>query len=214
MGYSARRRPEADAVAVSTPIRTATQPHVPAPYPGAAGLVVLLPACASSTPCMLDRDVDRTSSVVSSARMSKMVRLMRANVREAPILQPRCASSPRHRHARARTWLRCRTACHAPPHALQRAPRGPRTSAATPRRPGCSGASVHERKPRAHIVFLQSILPTNDPQKNQTIVLPANERLRSIASNAAIAGYTTFLDLYPAFIDAKGRQITTYFNDG
>jgi lysophospholipase L1-like esterase len=73
-------------------------------------------------------------------------------------------------------------------------------------------ASVHERKSRAHIV-LQSILPTNDPQKNQTIVLPANERLRSIASNAAIAGYTTFLDLYPAFIDAKGRQITTYFND-
>jgi len=74
-------------------------------------------------------------------------------------------------------------------------------------------ASVHERKSRAHIV-LQSSLPTNDPQKNQTIVLPANERLRSIASNAAIAGYTIFLDLYPAFIDAKGQQITTYFNDG
>ena len=50
-------------------------------------------------------------------------------------------------------------------------------------------ASVHERKPRAHIVFLQSILPTNDPQKNQTIVLPANERLRSSTGRGVRSGH-------------------------
>lgn len=73
--------------------------------------------------------------------------------------------------------------------------------------------SVHERKPRARIV-LQSILPTNDAVKNHTVVLPANEGLRLISESAAFAGFTTYLDLYPSFVDARGQQIPGYFNDG
>lgn len=74
-------------------------------------------------------------------------------------------------------------------------------------------AAVHERKPGARIV-LQSILPTSDTVKNHAVVLPVNAGLRLIAESTEFAGFTTYLDLYPSFVDARGQQISSYFNDG
>lgn len=73
--------------------------------------------------------------------------------------------------------------------------------------------AVHERKPRARIV-LQSILPTDDPDKNRRIVVPANAGLRRLADSAEFRRSVLFLDLYPSFVDAQGLQIPDYFYDG
>ncbi len=74
-------------------------------------------------------------------------------------------------------------------------------------------ASVHERKPGARIV-LQSLLPTSDEAKNRDVVRPVNVRLSAFAANPASAGWLRYLDLYPTFVDASGKQVTRYFNEG
>ena len=70
--------------------------------------------------------------------------------------------------------------------------------------------AVMERKPKANII-LESILPTNDPDKNANVVKPVNKRLKGLAESAEFSGKIAYLDLYPAFTDKAGRQIANYF---
>ena len=71
---------------------------------------------------------------------------------------------------------------------------------------------VHERQPNAHIV-LQSILPAQDTGRNRDEIRPINARLQALAADAEFAGFTTWFDLYPAFVDHSGAQIRGYFTD-
>jgi lysophospholipase L1-like esterase len=73
--------------------------------------------------------------------------------------------------------------------------------------------ALHERKPGVPII-LQSLLPINDEPKDSQLVQPVNKRLRALAQSESFKGYVTFLDLYPAFVDSSGKQISRYFNDG
>jgi lysophospholipase L1-like esterase len=73
--------------------------------------------------------------------------------------------------------------------------------------------SLHARKPGARIV-LQSILPTSEPSRDDAVVRPVNLRLAQLASSAEFAGFTTWLDLYPALVDARGTQDPRLFVDG
>lgn len=73
--------------------------------------------------------------------------------------------------------------------------------------------ALHARKPGARLL-LQSILPTSEPSRDDTVVKPVNERLAALAKSPEFAGFTTWLDLYPAFIDAQGKQRSRLFVDG
>jgi lysophospholipase L1-like esterase len=73
--------------------------------------------------------------------------------------------------------------------------------------------SLHARKPGARLV-LQSILPTSEPARDEAVVKPVNARLVALAKSPEFAGYTTWLDLYPSFVDAQGRQDAKLFVDG
>ncbi len=73
--------------------------------------------------------------------------------------------------------------------------------------------SLHARKPGARLL-LQSLLPTSKPSRDAEVVRPVNARLAALARSAEFAGYTTWLDLYPAFVDAQGRQDARLFVDG
>lgn len=70
--------------------------------------------------------------------------------------------------------------------------------------------SIRLRKPHAQIV-VQSLLPTDDDTKNRSLVQPVNTALRDFAGRM---DRVAFLDLYPAFVDAQGRQNHALFNDG
>jgi lysophospholipase L1-like esterase len=41
-----------------------------------------------------------------------------------------------------------------------------------------------------------------------------NQRLAALASSREFAGFTSWLDLYPSFVDAQGRQDPRLFVDG
>ena len=73
--------------------------------------------------------------------------------------------------------------------------------------------ALHARKPRTRIV-LQSILPTSEPARDDAVVRPVNLRLAALAGGPEFAGFTTWLDLVPAFVDAQGRQDARLFVDG
>jgi lysophospholipase L1-like esterase len=73
--------------------------------------------------------------------------------------------------------------------------------------------ALHERKPTARII-LQSLLPIPDEAKNSNVVRPVNQRLAMLANSQPFAGFVSFLDLYPAFVDGSGKEIVSYFNDG
>ena len=73
--------------------------------------------------------------------------------------------------------------------------------------------SLHARKPGTRIV-LQSILPTSEPSRDDAVVKPVNLRLAALAMSAEFAAFTTWLDLYPAFVDARGMQDPALFVDG
>ena len=62
--------------------------------------------------------------------------------------------------------------------------------------------------------LLQSILPTSEPARDDEVVRPVNLRLAALASSSEFAGFTTWLDLYPAFVDAQGKQDPRLFVDG
>lgn len=73
--------------------------------------------------------------------------------------------------------------------------------------------SLHARKPGTRLL-LQSILPTSEPSRDDTVVKPVNERLAALAKRPEFAAFTTWLDLYPSFVDAQGRQDARLFVDG
>jgi len=73
--------------------------------------------------------------------------------------------------------------------------------------------AAHARKPRSQVI-LQSLLPTNEAARNRDVVVPVNQRLALLAASGPYAGYVHYLDLVPAFVDAEGRQIEKYFDDG
>ena len=74
-------------------------------------------------------------------------------------------------------------------------------------------STLHAHKPKSRIV-LQSLLPTNDTAKNKDVVGVVNQRLRKLVSSPEFSSFTRYLDLYPAFTDATGMQISKYFTDG
>lgn len=73
--------------------------------------------------------------------------------------------------------------------------------------------SLHARKPGAR-VLLQSLLPTSEPSRDAAVVKPVNARLAALARSPEFASFTTWLDLYPSFLDSKGRQEGKLFVDG
>lgn len=73
--------------------------------------------------------------------------------------------------------------------------------------------ALHACKPGARLL-LQSILPTSEPARDDAVVKPVNARLASLAKSPEFAGFTTWLDLYPSFVDAQGRQDAKLFVDG
>lgn len=74
-------------------------------------------------------------------------------------------------------------------------------------------AAVHARKPRALIV-LQSLLPTNEAERNAQVVVPVNAALAAFASESSQSAYVRYLDIYPSFLDGEGRQNRAFFMDG
>lgn len=74
-------------------------------------------------------------------------------------------------------------------------------------------AAVHDCKPKARVI-LQSLLPTNDAEKNRDTVRPVNKRLLELAASRPFSDYVVYLDLYSKFVDAGGRQIGADFMDG
>jgi lysophospholipase L1-like esterase len=73
--------------------------------------------------------------------------------------------------------------------------------------------SVHARKPRARVI-LQSILPLPDDEKNRAVIQPVNRGLHALAQRPQYSPFTTYLELYPAFVDSTGKQIAGCFADG
>jgi len=73
--------------------------------------------------------------------------------------------------------------------------------------------SLHARKPGTRLV-LQSILPTSEPARDDAVVKPVNARLKALAKSPEFASFTTWLDLYPSFVGAQGRQGARLFVDG
>ncbi len=72
---------------------------------------------------------------------------------------------------------------------------------------------LHEARPKARII-LQSLLPTNDPEKNAQVVVPVNRRIHALASSPEYRGHVHYLDLHHAFVNAAGSQVAAYFTDG
>ncbi len=73
--------------------------------------------------------------------------------------------------------------------------------------------SLHARKPGARLL-LQSILPTSEPARDDTVVRPVNARLAALAKSSEFVSFTIWLDLYPSFVDAQGHQDARLFVDG
>ena len=73
--------------------------------------------------------------------------------------------------------------------------------------------ALQARKPRVRLL-LQSLLPTSEPSRDEAVVKPVNARLAALAGSPEFAGFTTWLDLYPSFVDAQGRQDARLFVDG
>lgn len=73
--------------------------------------------------------------------------------------------------------------------------------------------ALHARKPGTRLM-LQSILPTSEPARDEAVVKPVNARLAALARSPEFARFTTWLDLYPSFVDRQGRQAAPLFVDG
>ena len=51
-------------------------------------------------------------------------------------------------------------------------------------------------------------------RRDESVVRPVNARLLALAKTPEFAGFTTWLDLFPSFVDAQGRQDPRLFVDG
>lgn len=74
-------------------------------------------------------------------------------------------------------------------------------------------ASVHARQPKTRII-LQSLMPTQEVARTKDIVIPVNRELKAFAEQSPQKAYITFVDLYPHFLTAEGRQDSALFYDG
>lgn len=74
-------------------------------------------------------------------------------------------------------------------------------------------ASVHARQPKARII-LQSLMPTQEEARTRDVVIPVNRELKAFAEHDAQKAYVAFVDLYPHFLNAEGRQDGALFYDG
>ena len=74
-------------------------------------------------------------------------------------------------------------------------------------------ASVHARQPKARII-LQTLMPTQEVSRTKDIVIPVNRELKAFAEQGPQKAYITFVDLYPHFLTAEGRQNSALFYDG
>lgn len=74
-------------------------------------------------------------------------------------------------------------------------------------------ARLHQARPSARLI-VQSLLPTNDPEKNREVVQPINQRIVKLLETPAVSSFSAYLNLYPAFVDTAGTQIPDYFADG
>ena len=72
---------------------------------------------------------------------------------------------------------------------------------------------AHNAKPDA-IIILQSLLPTAETERNETVVAPVNAILSGIEGDPEFSQYVKFLDLHKVFVDQNGNQQASYFNDG
>jgi lysophospholipase L1-like esterase len=63
-------------------------------------------------------------------------------------------------------------------------------------------------------IVLQSLLPTNDTDKNKQLVLVVNQRLELLTRAGEFSKFTTYLNLYPSFTDSSGHQIARFYTDG
>jgi lysophospholipase L1-like esterase len=73
-------------------------------------------------------------------------------------------------------------------------------------------STVHKLRPSARIV-VQTLLPTNDPERNHEVVEVVNSRLKKLVA-ADKTRLLAFLDLYPAYLDSTGTQRPELFCDG
>ena len=72
--------------------------------------------------------------------------------------------------------------------------------------------AVHAAKPHATVV-LESLLPSNEEWRNREAVIPINRRLVQLAQSKPYAQFVEYLDLYPLFVDAAGKQKSELFMD-
>lgn len=70
---------------------------------------------------------------------------------------------------------------------------------------------LRDLRPKA-IILVNSLLPTNDEARNESIVIPINRRLA--ASVARLGKGFVFLDLYPSFLGPDGKENGQLFRDG
>ncbi len=73
--------------------------------------------------------------------------------------------------------------------------------------------AVHARLPHARIV-LQTLLPTGERERNDQVVKLVNREIASLAVGPRYATHVSLLDLYAAFVDPEGQQISAYYVDG
>lgn len=71
--------------------------------------------------------------------------------------------------------------------------------------------SAEALKPQARII-IQSLLPTNDPQRNNHVVAVVNQRIKEFVGNSGHKN-RIFLNLYSSYIDDNGIQRSELFCD-
>ena len=54
----------------------------------------------------------------------------------------------------------------------------------------------------------------SNKSKNKELVLIVNQRLESLVRTAEFSDFTSYLNLYPSFIDSQGQQIANFYTDG
>ena len=72
--------------------------------------------------------------------------------------------------------------------------------------------AVHAAKPQSTVI-LESLLPSNEEWRNREAIMPVNQRLVQLAHSKPYNLFVDYLDLYPLFVDAAGKQRGELFMD-